>query len=175
MSEYGIQLQEYGTDERCPNEIDYNYIRYPGWKEDNVCIRSYFSPKTVRAISSKITELLMGVDKQNRPIIVPDKTIHNVMNDIYYSFRPETSDVYGRYNVPKSEPENYMQNMINQVIEVITSDVRANLGMQECNEALSIWTTVLGDFNEHGLRQHSKIKVRERNTSHRGMVSFMNY
>jgi hypothetical protein len=175
MSEYGIQLQEYEEESQFPNEIDYNYIRFPGWKEDNICIRKYFSPQTVRTVSYKITQLLQGVDKQNRPIIVPDKTIHSVMNDIYTSYRPQTGDIYGRYNVPKYEPENHVQNMIDQVIEVITADVRANLGMQQCNEGLSVWTTVLGDFNEHGLQQHSKIKIRERNTSHRGMVSFMNY
>lgn len=173
MSEYGIELQE--VEDGYPNQVDYNYIRHPGWKEDNVCIRKYFGPQTVRTISRKITELLQGVDKQNRPIIVPDNTIHSVMNEIYTSYRPQTGDIYGRYTVPRSEPENDVQSMIDQVIEVITSDVRTNLGMQECNEALSVWTTVLGDFNEHGLRQHSKIKVRERNTSHRGMVSFMNY
>lgn len=174
MSEYGIQLADC-EDERCPNELDYNYMRHAGWKENNVCIREYFSPTMVKAISSKITELLQGVDKQNRPIIVPDKTIQNVMNDIYVSYRPETKDIYGRYNVPTYGSENHVRDMMNQVISVITNDVRANLGMQECNEGLSIWTTVLGDFNEHGLRQHPKIKVRERNTNHRGMVSFMNY
>lgn len=174
MSEYGIQLQDF-EDERIPNKLDYNYIRFAGWKEDNACIRKYFSLQTVRDISKKITELLYGVDRENRPIIVPDKTIVKVMNDIYSSYRPETKDIYGRYNIPTDGVESYVANMIDQVIAVITSDVRANIGMQQCNEALSAWTTVLGDFNEHGLRQHSKIKVRERNTNHRGMVSFMNY
>jgi hypothetical protein len=34
--------------------------------------------------------------------------------------------------------------------------------MDECNSKLSAWTTILGDFNEHGLRRHAPIKLREK-------------
>ena len=34
--------------------------------------------------------------------------------------------------------------------------------MEENNRKLTIWTTVYGDFNQHGLQQHSKIKVRNK-------------
>ena len=30
------------------------------------------------------------------------------------------------------------------------------------NEKLTIWTTLLGDFNEHGLRQYPPIKLRNK-------------
>ena len=165
--EFGIQIED--------NPIDSNFMRFVGWKESNYCVQKYFSKDTVRLISYKLTELLQGVDPQGRPIIVPDKTISSVMDSIYDSYRPPTGDVYGRYNVPTDEPQNYVQSMIDQVIEVIFADVRNNLGMDECNSKLSIWTTVMGDFNTNGLRQHSPIKIREKNTSHRGMVSFMSY
>ena len=52
--------------------------------------------------------------------------------------------------------------MIDQVINIITTDVKVNLGMDEHNSKLSAWTTILGDFNEHGLRRHAPIKLRER-------------
>jgi hypothetical protein len=35
--------------------------------------------------------------------------------------------------------------------------------MDENNKKLTIWTTVLGDFNEHGLRSYAPIKIRENN------------
>jgi hypothetical protein len=41
-------------------------------------------------------------------------------------------------------------------------DVKGNLGMDDNNSKLTIWTTVLGDFNEHGLQSHPKIKLREK-------------
>ena len=143
--------------------IDDNYIKHVGYKQNNICISEYFSENTVKIISQKVTQLLEGVDPNNRPIIVPDKTIYSVMDSIYTNYRPPTGDIYGRYNVPSgSSSESYVQNMIDQVIEVIVSDVKSNLGMEECNSKLSIWTTVLGDFNKHGLMQHPPIKIRNK-------------
>lgn len=152
---------------------DDNFMRYVGFQENNDCIKYYFSNDTVKTISCKLTELLQGVDPHGRNIVVPDNTICSVMSQIYQSFRPQTGDIYGRYNIPSYQPENYVQNMIDQVIEVIVSDVRNNLGMDEINSKLNIFNTILGDFNVNGLRSHPVIKIRKRNTNFRGMVSFM--
>lgn len=153
---------EYGT-EICGASCDDNYIKYVGYSESNNCIKKYFDISTVRTISTKITELTLGVDPQNRPIIVPDSTICSVMNDIYSSYRPPTGDIYTRYIVPSGiGTESYVQNMIDQVIEIIVSDIRNNIGMEENNRKLTAWTTVYGDFNEHQLRQHPPIKVRNK-------------
>jgi hypothetical protein len=157
------------------NICDDNFMRYVGWEENNFCIREYFSKNTVKTISLKVTELTLGVDPQNRPIVVPDAMICNVMSQIYQAFRPAVGSIYSRYTIPSGEPENYVQDMIDQVIEIIVSDIRNNLELEECNSKLTAWTTVLGDFNTKGLRSHSKIKVREKNTNFRGLVSFMNY
>ena len=141
---------------------DDGYIRHVGYQENNPCIKKYFSDNTVKIISKKVTQLLMGVNPENRPIIVTDNIIGHVMSQIYESYRPPTGDIYGRYNIPTGEPDNYVQSMIDQVIEVITSDVRNNLEIEENNKKLTIWTTVLGDFSEHGLRSHDIIKVRNK-------------
>ena len=157
---------EYAT-EICEPIRDDNYIRNVGYKEDNQCIRKYFSTNTLRIISAKITELLMGVDPENRPIIVPDKTISSVMSEIYNSYRPPTGDIYSRYIIPSgTNSDDYVQNMIDQTIELITSDVRNNLGMEEINKHLTVWTTVYGDFNRHGLRQVPPIKIRNKHPAH---------
>jgi hypothetical protein len=126
-----------------------------------LCIQRFHSKSNVRQISKKVTELLMGVDKNNRPIIVPDKTIKSLMSSVYENFRPETGDIHSRYDMLGYGPQNYVQNMMDQVINIITTDVKNNIGMEEANSKLSVWTTVLGDFNEHGLRSHSTIKIRE--------------
>ena len=142
---------------------DDNFVKHVGYSENNPCIRKYFHTDTVELISHKITELLQGVDKENRPILVPDKTICSIMSEIFDSYRPPTGDIYGRYNVPSGDStESYVQNMIDQVIEIIVSDVKNNLGIEECNSKLSIWTTVYGDFNEHGLRQHPPLRIQHR-------------
>ena len=153
---------EYGT-EICGLPCDDNYVKHVGYSESNGCIQEYYSEGTRRTISNKITELLQGVDPQNRPIIVPDKTICSLMNDIYASFRPATGDIYTRYIIPSgTSTQSYVQSMIDQVIEVIVSNVKNTLEMEENNEKLTIWTTVYGDFNKDGLRQHPPLKIRHK-------------
>lgn len=143
--------------------INDSHVKHVGYSEDNECIRKYFDPETVCTISKKITELLQGVDPQNRPIIVPNSTIHSIMSEIKDNFRPPTGDIYGRYHVPTGiNSESYVQNMIDQVIEIIVSDVKNNLGMEQTNSKLTAWTSVYGDFNSHGLRQHPPIKIRHK-------------
>lgn len=136
------------------------YTKHVGFSDNNPCYASFFSAGTIRTISKKITQLLQGVDPKNRPIIVPDNLIINIMNSIYTNYRPITGDIYSRYNIPNGATvQSYVTDMIDQVIEVIVSDVKANLGMEQANSSLSIWTTVLGDFNEKGLRAYAPIKV----------------
>ena len=107
--------------------LDDNYIKYVGFSENNILYKQYFNKETVNKISKKVTELLMGVDPDNRPIIVPDKTIISVMNNIQESYVPPVGDIHSRYIVPSGiNSDNYIENMINQTIEVITSDVRNN-------------------------------------------------
>jgi len=155
----------------CNNE----FIKHVGFStQTNPSIDGYFSQNTVNIISKKVTELLTGVDPQNRPIVVPDKTICSVMSDIYSSFRPPTGDIFSRYVVPSGMGnESYIQSMIDQVIEVITMDVKTNLGMEENNKKLTVWSTLLGDFNEQSLRSHPPIKIRNRRPN--AMQFNMNY
>jgi hypothetical protein len=149
-------------------------IKNVGWSS-NACADLFYSKETVEIIYHKIIELLQGVDPSGRPIIVPVKTINHVMNQVFDTYRPPTANIYSRYTMTSEVPMNYVQDMIDQVIEIITSDVKNNLAVERYNSSLTAWTTVLGDFNDKGLRAHPPIKVRAKNTNHRGMVSFMNY
>jgi hypothetical protein len=171
---------EYATEIMSP-VCDDNYIKHVGYSQHicddacgESCIQKFFSQKNINKISCKITELLQGVDKNNRPIIVPDKTICSVMNSVNNNFRPETGDIYSRYTIsPITKNQNLIQQMMDQVINIIVTDVKVNLGMEECNSKLTIWTTILGDFNNHGLRSHPPIKIREKRTQ--PMMFNMNY
>lgn len=159
--QYGTQIcGEIGNDQ---------FIKHVGFSDSlcdsscgESCIHKLYSRDNIRMISSKITELLMGVDKNNKAIIVPDKTIYSVMSAVYDNFRPETEDIYSRYNIPNRGATSYTQRIIDQVINIIVSDVKNNLGMDECNSKLSAWVQVYGSFNSHGLNQVPKIKLRER-------------
>lgn len=153
-----------------------DFIRYVGYTESTPGIKNLFSDANLNTISYKITQLLEGIDPEGRSIVVPKSTISGVIDNIYQSQKPAVGDIFTRYIVPTNNGcEDMVQNIINQTIEVIVSDIRNTIGMDEHNKSLSIWTTVLGDFNEHQLRGHAPIKIREKNTNHRGMVGFMNY
>lgn len=156
--EYAIKLE---TDDGCL--YDEGYIKHAGYKENNACIKKYFSNKTAEIISKKVTELTIGVAPNNRPIKVPLQNIYYVMNDVYSSYRPPTGDIFTRYNIRSGETtHSYLQNMIDQTIEIIVSDIKNSFGMQKYNESLTVWTTVLGDFNQHGLTQTPPIKTQNK-------------
>ena len=131
--------------------------------DDNIGLaKDFFTEEVLRLISRKITELTLGVDPLNRPIVASRENILGIMNSLYDNYTPPVGDIYSRYIVPSGDFTNELQNLIDKTIEVITNDIRVNLGMQENNSKLTIWTTVLGDFNEHGLRPHPPIKMLNR-------------
>lgn len=141
--------------------INSNFTRFVGYADTSNELRNrYFNLNVVRTISTKLTELLKGVDEQNRRIIVPDKTIADIMDSVYKSYRPQTGDIYGRYNVPNaSNKDDYVSSLIDQTIEIIYSQVKNDFETEQNNKGLSVWTTLLGDFNDRGLRSHPPIKI----------------
>jgi hypothetical protein len=154
---------------------DENYYRYVGWNENYGCMKEYFSQATVNIISSQCTQNLMGVLPGNRPIIVADKVICHVMSNVYEDRMSKVGDIYTIFNIPNERTVDFVQEMIDRCIEIITNNISTEYGMIECNSKLTKWTTVLGSFNREGLRSHPIIKIREKNTNNRGTVSFMNY
>jgi len=153
---------------------DGNFNRYAGYIQ-NPTMKNLFSKKNIEIISRKVTELLQGVDSEGRDIVVPNETISNVMSQIQLNTIPKnTGDIYTRYIIPAGDNFDPMWSyIINKTIETIVSDVKSNLGMEECNRKLTIWTTMLGDFNKHGLMPHSKINLN--NKRHRSRNTNMNY
>jgi len=158
------------------NECDYNYMRYVGYTESNTCIQALFSKENIEYISKTVTNLTRDVDCSGRPIVVPNKIICSVLDDLYQGYRPSVGDIYTRYSIPTDCPIDMVNEITNQAIEVIVNDISVNIGMEQQNAQLNIWNaTLLGDFNEKGLRQHAPIKTLEKTTNGRGMVSFMTY
>ena len=139
-------------------QIDQNFSKYIGWQETDY-IKEYYSQKTVDMISNKISELLEGIDPNNKKIVVSNQNIINIMNSIENNYRPENGNIYTRYTMSNKNQQDYIKEMIEQTIEVITNNIKCSIEMEINNSKLSIWTTVLGDFNENGLRSHPPIKI----------------
>jgi hypothetical protein len=152
---------------------DFNYLRHVGWSEDNECIKKFYSKPTIKLISKKVSELTKGVDPLNRTIVVPDYRICEVMDGVRQGYRPTVGDIFTRYIIPNNEQADVLQSLIDQTIEIIVSNIKNSLGMEQENSKLSAWVQVYGDFNPHNLRQHSIIKTRERRPA--TMQFHMNY
>lgn len=120
---------------------------------DNMYIYEFFSQNVVNFISDKCTQLLEGVDEQGRKIVLPDKRIFEVMNTVYSSYNYPTG-----FDSSISK-EQYIQNMIGDVIARIVYDVKNTLQYEQCRNKYTIWTSLYGDFNKEKLRQHAPIKI----------------
>jgi hypothetical protein len=151
--------------------MNQQYLKHVGYTDTNVGIRTFFSMDTAMFISKKITELLREFYPPG--VFVPLDMIINVMNAIYEAYRPSTGDIYSRYTISSNENPNCVDEMINQVIQVIVPQVKDNLGMDQRNSKLTVWTTVLGTFNTEGLRSHPPIKLSMRRPQ--SMQFNMNY
>ena len=129
------------------NSCDWQNMRYVGWQysSQNCGIESLFSDENIAQISAKITELLEGVDKDGKSIIVTNKVICNVLSAITAE-NPSSNigDIYTRYIIPQKGPGYYTSNIIDRTIETIVSYIKAETGMIETNESLSIWNSILG-------------------------------
>jgi hypothetical protein len=152
-------------------KMNNQYLQHVGYTNTNAGIATYFSRDTAEFISKKITELLRKFYPPG--VIVPLERIVDIMNSIYEAFRPSTGDIYSRYTIPSDENPNCVDEMINQVIEVIVTQVKDNLSMDQRNSKLTAWTQLLGSFNAEGLRSHAPIKTRHRRPT--PMLINMNY
>jgi len=158
------------------NSNDWQGMRYVGWDytSQNQGIEALFCPSTIAKISATITELLEGVEKDGKSIIVTDKVICNVLSSIVANqSRGTIGDIHSRYIIPQKEPGYYTTSIIDRTIETIVSYVKSEEGMLETNQSLSIWNSILGGQNKLGLLPHSKIKLQEKHPQH--MAFHMNY
>lgn len=166
------------TNENIERICDENFMRHVGWSKEysyNPGLSKYFSQETVNKISRQVTQNLQGVGPNNRPIIVTDDVICHVMSSVYQDRKGKVGGIYSIFTIADASPEDIVLSMTDRTIEIITTNITNEYGMIENNSKLTKWTTLLGDFNLQGLRSHPIIKIREKNTNHRGQVSFMNY
>ena len=145
------------------DSLSYAFVGWPETSAGDEFVEYLFSPSTLRVISEQITQALDGVDPLGRRIVIPDDKICNVLSSVYRNgTRTEIGDIYSRYTIPQKEARCDQRDIINQTVNIITSYIRDEVGITENNKKLTKWTTVLGDFNEAGIRSHPIIYTREK-------------
>lgn len=159
------------------HNLDTRYTRNVGWS-DSVDQRDgykqLFSESNIQNIQTKITQLLNGLSPDGRPIIVTKDVIGSVLSQCMESHKPQVGDMYSRYILPSIEIErNDVRDIVDRTINIIVTQIRNEYEMANNNKKLTVWNTLLGDFNKEGLRAHAPIKVRKRRSDR--MMFHMNY
>lgn len=136
--------------------------KFAGWNQTtNSSFETLFSESNLNACQKRITELLQGVGPNGRPIIVPTDTISSVLYQCFQTNKPQVGDIYSRYIQSEyTTGRDDLTDITSRAINIIVSQIRTEYGMIECNKRLTIWNTVLGDFNQAGLRSHPQIKLK---------------
>ena len=143
---------------------DQNNYRYVGWQVTRTEFDDqFFSKITVQNISNKLSHLLKCLRSDGRPILVDSKVICNVMSSAYQTYRPQLGNGYFMLTQPQEDPRDDMKMLTDIVIQIIYDYIKTEYEMEENNKKLTIWTTLYGDFNEHGLRSHPPLKINENN------------
>jgi len=148
----------YGVNENADcNRDDYIYSFYNpayNWNSDKK-YSALISDANIGMLSKKITELLEGIHPEGKKIVVPNETIRNVISSRFKTFQS--------FDISKINDE---------TVSFIVGFVSSEFQSIKTNQNYSVWTTLLGTTNEHGLMPHAKLKTKERR---RNTINVWNY
>jgi len=148
-----------------------------GWEstiDGNSEVAFLFSDANLEQLSQAITRALVGVRQDNKQIIVSKENIASVMSNVYrFGTRQNIGDIHSRFIVPQSELRCDLRSINNQTMNIIVSQIKNQVEMEQNNQKLSVWSTLYGDFNKEGLRSHPPIKIRRKHAQY--MAFNMNY
>ena len=153
------------TKRQYDNKLDVNQYKFVGWDQQanyNPIINKLFTKQTIQTIQSKTSEYLTGVDSKGRRIVPSEDVVVEALYGVFDNYLPETGDIYGKYLVRNGQKVDHYSYIVDMTISLLVRGISTELGMEQNNQKLTIWTTVLGDFNEHGLRQYPPIKVKDK-------------
>ena len=154
------------------NKYDYNFTRYVGWNKDIPGYEVYFTTQNMNFIKSAITNELL---KSGYYITVTDEVIGNVMSRALELNSPNIGDIYTRYNIPHNQIRDDVKEMSLNVINTIVNTILDEQDQLKWNNSLTVWTTVLGDFNKQRIRSHPVLKTKERDIPRGPQTMSFNY
>ena len=165
--EYAVPIENTPQQTWESAQKDFNFIRFVGYDNpgsQDACYRQFFSSENITALSNKVTELTKGVHPDNKSILVPREWVIDTMNSVYDDFDGGEvgAPIGSRYIIPNEQSQDFVNMWNDRTITILVEHIRNTYGMIECNQKLTAWTTVLGEFNEHGIRRHSPIKTLEK-------------
>jgi hypothetical protein len=161
--------------------------RHVGW--NNSFYSSYYDPSVISWIAEAVMHKTLGVDQ--RPIRVTDRVIKDVLDSFLNTHRAFPGDIHTRYAIPGDgnfsgdfgtimlRPDVASQSannpslvvkdnvglssnyILNDVVEFISENIRAEYEINTNNKRFSAWNALYG-ANDMGMRAHPQIKIREK-------------
>jgi|TARA_Y100000389_G_scaffold189166_1_gene212601 hypothetical protein len=163
---------------QCPMAFDeihnYKNMAHVGYEKasgqyTNPGVENLFNDSTGQYISAQITSRLGTELMGGRPIVVPMRTIWGILSALYQNYTGHPGGIHGRYTIPNNNL-NVFQSLVNETITVIVENVRTSLEIDQINGSLSKWDTILGDFNDKGLRSHPPLNGNIDERMNRGQI-----
>jgi hypothetical protein len=157
--------RQIGLTQRADNRIgdlyNDNYNRYVAYDQNiSPGVNYLFSDENLDMLSKTLYDLLKCLRKDGRPIVVTRPVIAKVLSQVQsVTVPPNIGDMYTMYTIPQDRIRDDITRYNEMTIELIYTQIKTEYEMVENNKKLTIWTTQLGDFNEHGLRQYYTIKL----------------
>jgi hypothetical protein len=149
------------------SETEYNDLidpsQYVGWAtitEWSSLPRQVFTKRTIKIIQQKVYEYLYK--SMQKKIMPSDKVVIIALFGVYENHIPRTGDIYGKFLVVDDTQRDDYGYILDKTISLLIDGIQTDIEMAEANSKLSIWNSVLGDFNENGLRQFPPIKLRNK-------------
>ena len=96
--------------------------------------------------------------------MVSDRVVASTLSQVYEDYHGyQLGYIHSRFYIAQDDKlRDDVKMIIDMTIEVLVNNIKTEIGMEENNKKLSIWNTVLGTHNEHGLLPHSFIKINNR-------------
>ena len=137
-----------------------NYNKYVAYDQSLTPNLNYlFSNENLELLSTTLSDLLKCLRKDGRPIVITHGVIAQVLSQVQQNATRQIGDIYTLYNIPQARIRDDITRFNEMTIEFLYNQIKTEYEMDENNKKLTIWTTLLGDFNEHGLRQYSTNKL----------------
>jgi hypothetical protein len=143
------------------NKYDNRFLSNVGWSASSIDgqgYRLFFSKDNMKFLSEQITQLLK---KNGQNMKVTDEVLGGVMSDVFRDNSPHIGDIYSLFTIPDRYGRDDVHQMNTRTIFIIVNTILDEIQTIHYNRSLTVWSTVLGDFNEQGLRSHDILKTKE--------------
>ena len=84
----------------------------------------------------------------DKKIVPSERIVIIALYGVFENHIPRTGDIYGKYLVVDQTQRDDYGYIVDKTISLLIDGIKNDIEMTEANNKLTIWNTVLGDFNE---------------------------